>query len=191
VVTQQTWSRHREPGEVVPTGTNASRDDHDRDFHCVPSVVHEHRSGLGCRTGDPCSWVGEQVLGQDAGAGQNQDQHDAPVLVAGAVGERVDADQGDGEQVATDQQVQMHQERVEPGPIGYASDSTYIDRGRAQFAMKITYDTVSDSISCPDLSSEQTRALQAELSAALMRNDPVQTVAARIMAAVTAAQRRS
>ena len=57
--------------------------------------------------------------------------------------------------------------------------------------MKITYDTVSDSISCPDLSSEQTRALQAELSAALMRNDPVQTVAARIMAAVTAAQRRS
>ena len=54
--------------------------------------------------------------------------------------------------------------------------------------MKITYDTVSDSISCPDLSPEQTRALQAELSAALMRNDPVQAVAARIMAAVKAAQ---
>ncbi len=55
--------------------------------------------------------------------------------------------------------------------------------------MKITYDTVSDSISCPDLSPEQTQALQAELSAALMRNDPVQAVAARIMAAVRAAQR--
>lgn len=54
--------------------------------------------------------------------------------------------------------------------------------------MKITYDTVSDSISCPDLTSEQTRSLQSELSAALMRNDLVQTVAARIMAAVTAAQ---
>ena len=54
--------------------------------------------------------------------------------------------------------------------------------------MKITYDTVSDSISCPDLTPEQTRALQAELSAALMRNDPVQTVAARIMTAVKTAQ---
>ena len=49
--------------------------------------------------------------------------------------------------------------------------------------MKITYDTVSDSISCPDTPS-QTQALQAELSAALIRNDPVQTVAARIMTAV-------
>ena len=49
--------------------------------------------------------------------------------------------------------------------------------------MKITYDTVSDSMSCPDLTPEQNRALQSELSAALMRNDPVQTVAARIMAA--------
>lgn len=54
--------------------------------------------------------------------------------------------------------------------------------------MKITYDTVSDSISCPDLTPDQTRALQSELSAALMRNDPVQTVAARIMAAVKAAK---
>ena len=33
--------------------------------------------------------------------------------------------------------------------------------------MKITYDTVSDSISCPDLTPDQTRALQSELSAAL------------------------
>jgi len=54
--------------------------------------------------------------------------------------------------------------------------------------VKITYDTVTDSISCPDLAPEQTRVLQAELSAALMRNDPVRTVAGRIMAAVTAAQ---
>jgi hypothetical protein len=55
--------------------------------------------------------------------------------------------------------------------------------------MKITYDTVSDSISCPDLTPSQTRALQTELSAALIRNDPVQTVAALIMATVKAAQR--
>jgi hypothetical protein len=53
--------------------------------------------------------------------------------------------------------------------------------------MKITYDTVTDSISCPDLSPEQTQELQRQLSAALMRNDPVQTVAATIMAAVRAA----
>lgn len=59
---------------------------------------------------------------------------------------------------------------------------------RGQLAVKITYDTVTDSISCPDLTPEQTRVLQAELSAALMRNDPVRTVAGRIMAAVTAAQ---
>lgn len=55
--------------------------------------------------------------------------------------------------------------------------------------MKITYDTVTDSISCPDLSPEQTRELQAELSAALVRNDPVRTVAARIMQAVETARR--
>ncbi|HEU5486571.1 MAG TPA: hypothetical protein VFU98_16790 [Microlunatus sp.] len=56
--------------------------------------------------------------------------------------------------------------------------------------MKITYDTVSDSISCPELTESQTRALQSELSAALIRNDPVQKVAAMIMVAVTAAQQR-
>jgi hypothetical protein len=55
--------------------------------------------------------------------------------------------------------------------------------------VKITYDTISDTVSCPDLTPEQTQTLQSELSAALMRNDPVQTVAARIMAAVKAAQR--
>ena len=56
--------------------------------------------------------------------------------------------------------------------------------------MKITYDTVTDSISCPDLSPEQTQELQRQLSAALMRNDPVQTVAANIMQAVKAAAKQ-
>jgi hypothetical protein len=55
--------------------------------------------------------------------------------------------------------------------------------------VKITYDTVSDSISCPDLTPDQNRALQSELSAALIRNDPVQSVAANIMAAVKAASK--
>jgi hypothetical protein len=54
--------------------------------------------------------------------------------------------------------------------------------------MKITYDTVTDSISSPDLSPEQTQELQRQLSA-LMRNDPVQTVAAMIMTAVRAAKK--
>lgn len=49
--------------------------------------------------------------------------------------------------------------------------------------MKITYDTVSDSISVPELTPEQNRQLQSELSSALYRNDPVQVVAATIMAA--------
>ncbi len=53
--------------------------------------------------------------------------------------------------------------------------------------MKITYDTVTDSISCPDLSPEQTADLQRQLSGALIRNEPVQQVAAKIMAAVRAA----
>jgi hypothetical protein len=56
--------------------------------------------------------------------------------------------------------------------------------------VKITYDTVTDSISCPDLSAEQTQELQRQLSAALMRNDPVQTVAATIMTAVRAAAKK-
>jgi hypothetical protein len=53
--------------------------------------------------------------------------------------------------------------------------------------MKITYDTVTDSISCPDLTPEQTAQLQSQLSASLIRNEPVQTVAAKIMTAVKAA----
>jgi hypothetical protein len=53
--------------------------------------------------------------------------------------------------------------------------------------MKITYDTVTDSISCPDLDSAQTAELQRQLSTALIRNEPVQTVARNIMAFVKAA----
>ncbi|ROQ37240.1 Prp19/Pso4-like protein [Frondihabitans sp. PhB188] len=49
--------------------------------------------------------------------------------------------------------------------------------------MKITYDTETDSISVPGLTAEQNQQLQTELSTALYRNDPVQTVAATIMAA--------
>lgn len=52
---------------------------------------------------------------------------------------------------------------------------------------KITYDTVTDSISCPDLSPEQTAELQRLLSTALIHNEPVQQVAAKIMTAVRAA----
>ena len=49
--------------------------------------------------------------------------------------------------------------------------------------MKLTYDTETDSISSPDLTPEQTRTIQSQLSAALLRNDPVRTVARLIMAA--------
>jgi len=48
--------------------------------------------------------------------------------------------------------------------------------------VKITYDTVSDSLSSPDLTAEQTAVLQRELSAALGRNDPIRTVAAAVLA---------
>jgi hypothetical protein len=47
--------------------------------------------------------------------------------------------------------------------------------------VQITYDTETDRISSPDLDAEQTAALQAELSAALVRNDPVRTVAATLL----------
>ena len=46
--------------------------------------------------------------------------------------------------------------------------------------MKFTYDTETDSISSPDLDDKQVAAVQALLSSALYRNDPVQDVA-RIM----------
>lgn len=49
--------------------------------------------------------------------------------------------------------------------------------------MKITYDTATDSISVPGLTPEQNQQLQSELATALYRNEPVQTVAATIMAA--------
>jgi hypothetical protein len=47
--------------------------------------------------------------------------------------------------------------------------------------MKFTYDTETDSISSPDLDPAQTAALQSALSAALYRNDPVQTVARSLL----------
>ncbi|MGA1811406.1 hypothetical protein EDF39_0950 [Frondihabitans sp. PhB161] len=49
--------------------------------------------------------------------------------------------------------------------------------------MKISYDTETDSISATGLSAEQNAELQRELSSALYRNEPVQTVATTIMAA--------
>jgi hypothetical protein len=50
--------------------------------------------------------------------------------------------------------------------------------------MQITYDTVTDSIFSPDLTPEQNARLQAQLSAALVRNDPVRLVASEIMTTV-------
>lgn len=56
--------------------------------------------------------------------------------------------------------------------------------------MQFTYDTATDSISCPDLDDEQTRALQSQLSSALARNDGVQDVAKMLLAAARAGDRR-
>jgi len=56
--------------------------------------------------------------------------------------------------------------------------------------VKITYDTVTDSISCPELDAGQTAELQRQLSAALVRNDPVRTVASSIVAYVKAAAKQ-
>jgi hypothetical protein len=53
--------------------------------------------------------------------------------------------------------------------------------------VKITYDTVTDSISSPELDAKQTAELQRQLSTALIRNEPVQTVASNIVAFVKAA----
>ncbi|MCU1405430.1 MAG: hypothetical protein JWQ43_1733 [Glaciihabitans sp.] len=47
--------------------------------------------------------------------------------------------------------------------------------------MRITYDTVTDSISSPELTAEQNRQLQTMLSGALARNEPLRSVAAAIM----------
>lgn len=57
--------------------------------------------------------------------------------------------------------------------------------------MKITYDTVTDSISCPELTQQQTKKLQSQLSAAWVRNEPVRTVANQILATVKASAQRS
>lgn len=54
--------------------------------------------------------------------------------------------------------------------------------------MKITYDTVADAISCPDLTPEQTQKLQSQLSSALYRNEPVQTVVRELLATIEAAK---
>lgn len=53
--------------------------------------------------------------------------------------------------------------------------------------MKITYDTVADAISCPDLTPEQTQQLQSQLSSALYRNEPVQTVVRDLLETIRAA----
>jgi hypothetical protein len=58
------------------------------------------------------------------------------------------------------------------------TNSSTADRSQI---MQITYDTETDRISSPDLDAQQTAALQAELSAALRRNDPVRTVAASLL----------
>ena len=57
--------------------------------------------------------------------------------------------------------------------------------------MKITYDTVTDSIGCPELDQAQTAELQRLLSAALIKNEPVRTVASTIVAFVKAATTNS
>jgi len=51
--------------------------------------------------------------------------------------------------------------------------------------MRFTYDTETDSISSPDLDATQTAAIQSALSAALYRNDPVQTVARLLLETVS------
>lgn len=48
--------------------------------------------------------------------------------------------------------------------------------------MKITYDTVADAISSPDLTAEQTRQLQSQLVTALAKNEPVRDVANKLLA---------
>lgn len=49
--------------------------------------------------------------------------------------------------------------------------------------MKFTYDTETDSISSPDLNPVQTQEIQSQLSQALYRNEPVQTVVKLLLAA--------
>lgn len=49
--------------------------------------------------------------------------------------------------------------------------------------MRITYDTVTDSISSPDPSDGQVERLQSTLLAALTRNEPVQDVARLLLEA--------
>jgi hypothetical protein len=51
--------------------------------------------------------------------------------------------------------------------------------------MKCTYDTVTDSISSPDLDDKQTAAIQTVLARTLYRNDPVQDVAKLLLETAT------
>jgi hypothetical protein len=57
--------------------------------------------------------------------------------------------------------------------------------------MKITYDTDTDSISSPDLTDEEVAKLQARLSAALGRNDPVRVVAEDLLETARGMRRTS
>jgi hypothetical protein len=57
--------------------------------------------------------------------------------------------------------------------------------------MKFTYDTDTDSISSPDLTDEEVAKLQARLSAALGRNDPVRVVAEDLLETARGMRRTS
>ncbi len=57
--------------------------------------------------------------------------------------------------------------------------------------MKFTYDTDTDSISSPELTDEEITQLQARLSAALGRNDPVRTVAQDLLETARGMRRNS
>lgn len=71
-------------------------------------------------------------------------------------------------------------------PFALTSTNTRAHNQKKGPTVKITYDTETDSISVPKLTGEQNAQLQSQLSAALYRNDPVQTVAAQIMTAARA-----
>jgi hypothetical protein len=57
--------------------------------------------------------------------------------------------------------------------------------------MKFTYDTDTDTISSPDLTDEEVAKLQARLSAALGRNDPVRVVAEDLLETARGMRRTS
>jgi hypothetical protein len=69
-------------------------------------------------------------------------------------------------------------------PLGNVCESAQLGQDK----MKFTYDTETDSISCPDLDAQQTASLQALLSRSLYRNDPVQDVAKLLLESAKKAQ---